>query len=233
VEHLVSELGTPRSKSDVVPLGVRGPSAVGAVASSEASLRSSLSLGDRRVLLSASAKRPHKNLLRLLDAHALLGSGAGGARPVLVLPGYATPHEDELRARAAALGTSDDVRFVGWVSDADMEGLYALADAFVFPSLYEGFGLPVLEAMARGVPVACSDRSSLPEVAGDAALLFSPEDVGAMAAALTRLLDDEALRARLSAAGVERAASFTWARTAELTVASYRRALAGLGQPPA
>jgi glycosyltransferase involved in cell wall biosynthesis len=188
------------------------------------------------VLLSASAKRPHKNLLRLLDAHALLGGGGGGggrARPVLVLPGYATPHEDELRARAAALGTSDDVRFVGWVSDADMEGLYALADAFVFPSLYEGFGLPVLEAMARGVPVACSDRSSLPEVAGDAALLFSPEDVGAMAAALTRLLDDEALRARLSAAGVERAASFTWARTAELTVASYRRALAGLGQPPA
>jgi glycosyltransferase involved in cell wall biosynthesis len=234
VEDLVSELGTPRSKIDVVPLGVRGPSAAAAVASSEASLRSSLSLGDRRVLLSASAKRPHKNLLRLLDAHALLDGGGGGrARPVLVLPGYATPHEDELRARAAALGTSDDVRFVGWVSDADMEGLYALADAFVFPSLYEGFGLPVLEAMARGVPVACSDRSSLPEVAGEAALLFSPEDVGAMAAALTRLLDDEALRARLSAAGVERAASFTWARTAELTVASYRRALAGLGQPPA
>jgi alpha-1,3-rhamnosyl/mannosyltransferase len=111
-----------------------------------------------------------------------------------------------------------------------MEGLYALADAFVFPSLYEGFGLPVLEAMARGVPVACSDRSSLPEVAGDAALLFDPEDVGAMTVVLSRLLDDGALRSRLSAAGVARAASFTWARTAELTVASYRRAL---GQPPA
>ncbi|MCW2958072.1 MAG: glycosyl transferase group 1 [Solirubrobacterales bacterium] len=226
VEDLVQELGTPRGKIDVVPLGVRGPGSGGA-ASSEAALRSSLSLGDRRVLLSASAKRPHKNLLRLLDAHALLPAVA---RPVLVLPGYPTPHEDDLRARASALGTSDDVRFVEWVTDADMEGLYALADAFVFPSLYEGFGLPVLEAMARGVPVACSDRSSLPEVAGDAALLFDPEDVGAMTVVLSRLLDDGALRSRLSAAGVARAASFTWARTAELTVASYRRAL---GQPPA
>ncbi len=219
VEDLVSELGTPRGKIDVVPLGVREPDGL-LTASSEASLRGSLSLGDRRVLLSASAKRPHKNLLRLLEAHALLP-----VRPVLVLPGYATPHEAELRARAAALGTSDDVRFLGWVSAADMAGLYALADAFVFPSLYEGFGLPVLEAMACGVPVACSDRSSLPEVAGEAALLFDPEDVGAMAGTLRRLLDDELLRARLAAAGIARAASFTWARTAELTVASYRRAL--------
>ncbi len=192
-------------------------------ASPEAALRASLALGDRRVLLSASAKRPHKNLLRLLDAHASL---VPAERPVLVLPGYATPHEAQLRARAAALGTADDVRFPGWVSAADMAGLYALADAFVFPSLYEGFGLPVLEAMARGVPVACSDRSSLPEVAGDAALLFDPLDVGAMAGTLRRLLGDEALRMRLAEAGTRRAASFTWAHTAELTVASYRRTLA-------
>ena len=96
----------------------------------------------------------------------------------------------------------------------------------VFPSLYEGFGLPVLEAMARGVPVACSGRASLPEVAGDAAILFDPENVGAIRGALERLLSDADLRAWLGAAGRERAATFTWKRTAELTVASYERALA-------
>ena len=80
-----------------------------------------------------------------------------------------------------------------WLEQEDLEGLYAAAAAFVFPSLYEGFGLPVLEAMRRGVPVACSDRSTLPEVAGDAALLFDPERVQAIADALTRLLDDDGL----------------------------------------
>jgi glycosyltransferase involved in cell wall biosynthesis len=221
VEDLVEVLGTPRDRIDVVPLGVRPPAA-SVTPTDAAELRERLDLGGRRVLLSASAKRPHKNLLRLLDAHARLPADT---RPVLVLPGYSTPHEPELVARAAALGTAAHVRFPAWVSSADLEGLYALAAAFVFPSLYEGFGLPVLEAMARGVPVACSDRSSLPEVAGDAALLFDPEDVSAIHAALARLLDDGDLRERLSAAGRARAAGFTWARAAELTVASYRRAL--------
>lgn len=221
VEDLVEELGTPREKIDVVPLGVRAPTA-STVTRDPGDLRAELGLGDRRVLLSASAKRPHKNLLRLLDAHALLPAAD---RPVLVLPGYPTPHEAELRARAVALGTADDVRLLEWVGDEDMEALYALADAFVFPSLYEGFGLPILEAMARGVPVASSDRASLPEVVGDAGLLFDPEDVSAIHAALVRLLDDAGLRERLAVAGVARAAQFTWTRSAELTLASYRRAL--------
>ncbi|MCU1678948.1 MAG: glycosyl transferase group 1, partial [Frankiales bacterium] len=223
VEDLVDELGTARSKIDVVPLGVRPPSDSAVTPTDAATLRAQLDLGDRRVLLSASAKRPHKNLVRLLEAHAQLPADG---RPLLVLPGYPTPHEEQLRARAAQLGTLADLRLPAWVSDEDMEGLYAVADVFVFPSLYEGFGLPVLEAMARGVPVACSDRSSLPEVAGDAALLFDPEDVAALRDALVRLLDDVPLLERLAAAGVARAASFTWARTAELTVAAYRRALA-------
>ncbi len=144
-----------------------------------------------------------------------------------MLPGYPTWHEDELRARALALGVEHDVRFPAWVSAAELEGLWALARAFVFPSLYEGFGLPVLEAMARGVPVACSNTSSLPEVAGDAALLFDPRDEAAIAGALTRLLGDDALRARLRSLGFARSEQFTWERTARLTLESYGRALAG------
>jgi glycosyltransferase involved in cell wall biosynthesis len=116
------------------------------------------------------------------------------------------------------------VRFPHWVDQADLEGLYAAATAFVFPSLYEGFGLPVLEAMRRGVPVACSDRSSLPEVAGDAALLFDPGREEAIHSALVRLTADADLRARLSAAGPARAARFTWEATARGTVGSYERA---------
>jgi glycosyltransferase involved in cell wall biosynthesis len=143
-----------------------------------------------------------------------------------VLPGYPTPYEGELQDRALALGLERDVRFVDWVSDGELEGLWEAADAFVFPSLYEGFGLPVLEAMARGVPVACSNASSLPEVAGDAAILFEPHDEAAIAAAIERLLGDESEAARLRAAGLRRAGEFSWERTARATFEVYRRALA-------
>ena len=212
-EDLATHLGTPREKVDVVPLGVSPRPPVEPTAAAE--LRARLGLGDRPVLLTVSAKRPHKNLLRLLEAVALLDE-----RPVLVLPGYPTPHEAELRERATELGL--DAVFPAWLPAADLEGLYAQAAAFVFPSLAEGFGLPVLEAMARGVPVACSDRSSLPEVAGDAAVLFDPEDPRAIAAAIERALADAD---RLRAAGRARAAAFTWERTAELTAAAYARTL--------
>jgi glycosyltransferase involved in cell wall biosynthesis len=160
--------------------------------------------------------------MRLLEALALIPAER---RPVLVLPGYPTPHEQELRDRAAALGVADDVRWLAWVDPAELEGLYRAADAFVFPSLYEGFGFPVLEAMARGVPVACSDRSSLPEVAGDAALLFDPEDPRQIADALERLLTDDAEAARLRERGPRWAATFTWQRTARETLAGYERAM--------
>ena len=119
------------------------------------------------------------------------------------------------------------MRFLGWVGDGQMEGLYAAADAFVFPSLSEGFGLPVLEAMARGVPVACSNRPPLTEVAGDAALLFDPTSPRTIAGAIAALLGDDAVRARLRTAGPEHAARFTWAATAQATLRSYRRATGG------
>jgi glycosyltransferase involved in cell wall biosynthesis len=188
----------------------------------EPELRERLGLGERSIVLSPSAKRPHKNVARPLRAVAAM---APDARPALVVPGYPTPHEDELRELATTLGIADLVRLPPWLAAADLESLYRASACVVFPSLYEGFGLPVLEAMARGVPVACSNRSSLPEVAGDAALLFDPEDVGAIRSALEGLLTDRGLAERLRVAGRERAAAFTWERTAELTVACYERAL--------
>jgi glycosyltransferase involved in cell wall biosynthesis len=222
-DDLSADLGTPADKIDVVPLGVSPPPAVPVEAAARA--RASLSLpADRPLVLSVSAKRPHKNLERLLQALAAISREH---RPLLVVPGYPTEYEAELRRRAVELGVAEHVRWPSWVSQSDLEGLYAAAACLVFPSLYEGFGLPVLEAMARGVPVACSDRSSLPEVAGDAALLFDPEDPAAIARAMTRLLSDRDLRERLGRAGRERASAFTWERTAELTAASYSRALPG------
>jgi glycosyltransferase involved in cell wall biosynthesis len=190
--------------------------------------RARFALGERRVLLTLSAKRPHKNLLALVGAFARIPSER---RPVLVLPGYPTWHEAELRARAAELGVLADVRFEGWLSGGEIEGLWGLADAFVFPSLYEGFGLPVLEAMARGVPVACADTSSLPEVAGDAALMFDPRSEPAIAQAIERLLGDPALARDLRERGLARAREFSWERTARLTLDSYGRAL-GSPAPP-
>jgi glycosyltransferase involved in cell wall biosynthesis len=220
-EDLIELLGVDGGRIDVVPLGLGSIQRERATTAEET--RSRFDLGARPVLLSLSAKRPHKNLAALIGALARIPAER---RPVLVLPGYATWHERELRERAAAAGVGEDVRFPGWVPAAEIEGLWAVAAAFVFPSLYEGFGLPVLEAMARGVPVACSDASSLPEVAGDAALLFDPHDEGAIAAAVERLLGDPAEAERLRAAGSARVLQFTWERTARLTLQSYERALA-------
>jgi glycosyltransferase involved in cell wall biosynthesis len=220
-EDLHEHLGTDPGKVDVVALGVTPSPPV--APTPERELRVRLGLGDGPVLLSVSAKRPHKNLSALLDAVAQIPPER---RPVLVLPGYATPHEAELRGRAERLGLGASVVFCHWLSAEDLEGLYALADAFAFPSLYEGFGLPVLEAMARGVPVATSARGSLAEVAGDAALVFDPQDPAAIRAAIERLLGDRMEADRLRSAGRDRAAQFTWERAAELTADSYARTLA-------
>jgi glycosyltransferase involved in cell wall biosynthesis len=218
---LMALLGTPAEKIDVVPQGLGTVSRAEAL--SEHETRTSLHLGERTVLLSLSARRPHKNLLALISALALIPPDR---RPLLVLPGYQTWHDAELRARVDRLGLEGDVRFLDWISGAALEGLWTIARAFVFPSLYEGFGLPVLEAMARGVPVACSNASSLPEVAGDAALQFDPHDERAIAAAIETLLSqDEPERARTIEAGIERARQFTWRRTARGTLDSYARAL--------
>jgi glycosyltransferase involved in cell wall biosynthesis len=219
-QDLVELIGVDPKRIDVVPLGLGSVQREEALPQEETRRR--FDLGRRTVLLSLSAKRAHKNLGALIGALAKISPER---RPLLVLPGYPTAYEAELRGRAATAGVADDIRFLGWISDPELEGLWQLASAFVFPSLYEGFGLPVLEAMARGIPVACSNASSLPEVAGDAAVLFDPHDENAIAAAITSLLGDPQLRERLTGRGRARAREFTWERAARLTLDSYARAL--------
>jgi glycosyltransferase involved in cell wall biosynthesis len=217
---ITSLVGIDPERIDVVPLGLGAVRRVAPLPEPE--VRNRFGLAERDVVLSLSAKRPHKNLLALIGALARIEQVR---RPLLVLPGYPTSHESELRERASALGVDRDLRFPAWVSDEELEGLWACARAFVYPSLYEGFGLPVLEAMARGVPVACSDASSLPEVAGEAAVMFDPHDEMAIATALRRLLEDDVLAARMSKLGLQRVKQFSWQRTARLTLESYARAL--------
>jgi glycosyltransferase involved in cell wall biosynthesis len=215
---VVSFLGVDPSRVDVTYLA---PGVTGAEPEPEDVIRERHGLGEAPIVLSVSAHRPHKNIERLIDAVAVLD------RPfVLVIPGYGTRWDDELAAHVRRRGMQERVRFLGWLEDTELEGLYASATCMAFPSLAEGFGLPVLEAMARGLPVACSNATSLPEVAGEAALSFDPLDVPAISGAVERLLGDPELRERLAAAGREQAARFTWERTAEGTKRSYERALA-------
>jgi glycosyltransferase involved in cell wall biosynthesis len=217
---LANLLGVPRAKMSVVPNGVGTPPAT--LWEPEEELRRRFDLGTRPLLLTLSLKRPHKNLARLLEAVAAIPAER---RPLLVLAGHRTPYEGELRARAAALGLGRDTRFLGWLPEPELEGLYRASTGFVFPSLYEGFGMPVLEAMARGVPVACSDRGALSEVANGAALTFDPESPRSMTTAIERLLGDSAERRRLSSAGLENATRFSWEETARKTLRVYESAL--------
>ena len=217
-DDFVATLGIARERIDVTPLGVRRP-APAAVAEGE--LRRRLDLQGARVLLCVAQKRPYKNLHRLVRALPELPDDV-----VLVLPGSPTPYEQELRSLARSLAVEGRVRFPDWLSDGELDGLYRIAAAFVLPSLIEGFGIPVLEAMARGVPVACARVSALPEVAGDAALFFDPERHDELTVAVRRLLDDGELAARLIERGHRRVEQFTWKRTGEESLAGYRRAIA-------
>jgi glycosyltransferase involved in cell wall biosynthesis len=200
-------------------------------------VRRRYNLPDRFVLYLGSNK-PHKNLVRLVQAWRHAGCRlqvAGSQVPVsrLVIAGAWDPRYPEARMLAEqgnnlqpSTFNLQSIVWLGRVPEADLPALYAAAAAFVFPSLYEGFGLPVLEAMACGAPVVCSAVSSLPETAGDAALLVDPTDVDALAAALARVLLEPDLAADLRARGFEQAARFTWDRTAAETLSIYRQASA-------
>jgi glycosyltransferase involved in cell wall biosynthesis len=177
-------------------------------------------------LLSLGGIEPRKNLPALIRAYASLPDGL---RPALVIAGPVAPWNPEgwnlVRPALEALpaGVRDHVVVTGYVSDEEKVALLAGAEALVYPSLYEGFGLPVIEAMACGTPVLTSNLSALPETAGDAALLVDPHSVEGIAAGIERLLTDSALRERLRSAGFARAGTFSWEETARRTAEVLRR----------
>jgi glycosyltransferase involved in cell wall biosynthesis len=219
-EHVVEYLGVPAERIDVVALAA-GVNEL-ATPTPPAELRARLGLGEGPVILTVSAKKVHKNLERLV--RAMVPVAERWPQAMLVMPGNPTAHERDLRTLAAELGLAGNVSFPAYVDAADLEGLYAIAGCFVFASINEGFGIPLLEAMRRGVPVACSRASALPEVAGDAARYFDPISVPAIADALIELLADRELASRLAARGREREREFTWEGTARGTLDSYGRA---------
>jgi glycosyltransferase involved in cell wall biosynthesis len=175
------------------------------------------------ILYVSRIEHPGKNHVRLIRAFERVKESLKIPHR-LVLAGSDWMRADEVHAAAAEASCCDDILFTGFVPDADLPDLYTAADILAFPSLYEGFGLPVLEAMACGTPVACANVSSLPEVAGDAAELFDPYQEESIAGALAGLIEDSDLRQRCSRRGLTRSSQFTWAATAESTLRVIRNA---------
>lgn len=178
-----------------------------------------------RYFLVVGTLEPRKNLSVAVRAYSRLPESVRADRP-LVIAGVKGWLNAELERALAQLASRDQVRVLGYVPQASLPALHAGAAMFLYPSIYEGFGLPPLEAMASGVPVIASNRTSLPEVVGDAGLLLEPADVDAWTQAMHALVEDHALAARLSEAGRIRAGRFTWERCAAETVRVYQRLLA-------
>lgn len=175
-------------------------------------------------ILSVASSHPHKNLSRLIEAYSTLVR-TYDVENQLVLVGHHRAHADLLEKMVQRLRLEGKLILTGYVPDALLEKLYSRAILFVFPSLYEGFGVPILEAMTNGVPVVCSDVASLPEVAGNAALFFDPYSVEDIAAKIHRALQDLDLRQQLIRKGRENVKRFSWGQTARQTIAVYEELL--------
>ncbi len=213
-------LGVPSERIDVVYHGVDPvfhPLSAGEIAA----FRQRQEVPEQFVLFVGTLE-PRKNLVRLVEAFARVSDG----KTKLVLAGGKGWLYDTLFAQVESLGLEDAVIFPGYVVNEDLPLWYNAATILAYPSIYEGFGLPVLEAQACGTPVLTSNVSSLPEAAGDAALMVDPYDVEALAAGLNRMLTDESLCGELRERGLAHASRFSWSCTARETASVYRRALA-------
>ena len=184
-----------------------------------------------RFVLYAGNIKPHKNLDRLIEAFGQVKARPGFEDVKLIIIGDEIQRYGSLRRSVETAGVRQDVRFFGFVPDTTLAVLYRTAHVFAFPSLYEGFGLPPLEAMACGAPVITSRISSLPEVVGDAALLVDPYDTKEIAGALERVLSDPALRQDLVTRGRERASHFSWDRSVRAVLAVYKEVLSRRARP--
>jgi len=224
-QALVDHLKTPREKIVIIPNGVGAyfrritdPVILGATRN-KYGLKHPLVLG-------VGTLEPRKNHIGLVKAFAQAQKKKGGPAMLALAGGKGWLYE-ETRQVVSELRLENKVRFLGRVSDHELITLYSLADVFAFPSFSEGFGIPPLEAMACGAPVITSNTSSLPEVAGDAALLVDPHDVKALGHAITRLLEDEQLREELRQKGYQRARQYTWSASASKMLSVYHKLHAG------
>ncbi|HWS52737.1 MAG TPA: glycosyltransferase family 1 protein [Pyrinomonadaceae bacterium] len=225
---LVETYGLDPARVSVIPLAAGEQFRPVADAGELARVRVRYGIGGEYVLAVGSIQ-PRKNLARLVRAYSDLRRERGRSNlPQLVLVGKrAWLYGETLRAVEES-AARDSIILTGYVSEGDLPALYAGALCFAYPSFFEGFGLPPLEAMRCGTPVVAGDRASLPEVVGDAGLLVDPFDTGALGRALGRLMDDAQLRENLRTRGLERAAAFDWRDTARMTLQVYRR-VAGCG----
>ena len=225
-QDYVAHFGTPRGLSTVVHHGKNPAFHPNRDSAAIASVRAKYKLPTRYMLYIGTIE-PRKNLERLVQAFATLAPNSPDIP--LVIAGMMGWKQEHLSGLVHNLGLGDRVLFPGFIAEEDKALLIAGCELFVYPSLYEGFGLPVLEALASGVPTVTSNLSSLPEVAGDAALLVDPTDIAALARAMQSILSDPALAAKLRQKGPDQAASFTWEHTTEQTIAVYQ----ALAQTPA
>lgn len=220
-QEIIAILRVPAEKVTAVPLGV-DPVFHPRDLDARRSVLTRYHLDGLAYLLAVSTLEPRKNLPRLLIAYARLPEALRARHP-LALVGAKGWLNTELERHLAPLERTGQLRRLGYVPQDDLPILYAGAHAFAYPSIYEGFGLPLLEALASGAPALSSCRASLPEVAGDAALLVDPEDIDALTAGLERLLTDATWRAQATQRGLEHARRFSWTRCVEETIAVYQR----------
>lgn len=222
-DDLVALWDTPPDKISVIYCGVEPRFEPVAHPDTLAAVRARYGLGERPFILSVSTIQPRKNYQRLIQAFAPLAAQHPDLS-LVIAGGRGWQYEDVL-AEPDRHGIGDRVRFPGFIGDADLPALYSAATVFAYPSLYEGFGLPILESMSCGTPVIASDRSSLPEVTGDAGLQADPLDVPAWTAGMEQLLTDTALRTDLIAKGRRQAKRFRWEEAAVQLLTVYERLL--------